>query len=67
MDQPNRGYSEANQSVVTQKPVPLEICVEPPIQKEAVEPEIEIIPYRNLEFFTRTPEPSQDTELVEEP
>ena len=66
MYQSNKGYIEANQSVVTQELPPLEIFVEPAIKKEVVEPEIEIISNLNLELFTVKPEPSQDTDLVEE-
>ena len=40
--------------------------VEAAIQEEIGKPEIEVIPDPNLEFLTVTPEPSQDTDLVEE-
>ena len=67
MYQPNKGNILSNQSAITQEPTPSNFFVESAIQKEAVEPEIEVIPDPNLEFFIVTPEPSQDTELVEEP
>ena len=66
MDQPNIGNIEANRSGATQEPTPLEFFVESAIQKESVKLEIEVIPDPNLEFLTVTPEPSQDTELVED-
>ena len=66
LDHPNKGNIEANQSVVTQELAPSEFFVESAIQEEAGKPEIEVIPDPNLEFLTVTPEPSQDTELVED-
>ena len=66
IDQPNKGNIESNQGVFTQEPAPSEFFVEISIQEEAGKPKIEVIPNLNLKCFTVTPEPSQDTELMEE-
>ena len=50
----------------TQKPAPSELFFEPSIQEEEGKPEIEVILDMNWEVLTVTPEPSQDTELIEE-
>ena len=54
------------QGVVTQEPTSLEIFVKDATQIETCEPEVETIPDFNSGVFTKNPEQSQDTELVEE-
>ena len=52
--------------VVTQEPTPLKSLVEVSTQMEAVEPEVETIPYYNLEDLKETTEQSQDTKFIQE-
>ena len=52
---------QQEEDVVTQEPTSSNTLVEVATQMEAIEPEVDIIPDRNLEDLEATPEQSQDT------
>ena len=54
------------QGVVTQEPTPSKTLVEAATQMEAIETKVDTIPYHDLEDLEKTPEQSQDMDLIQE-
>ena len=65
MEPQQHNDDELEQGVDTQEPTSLNILVEVSTQMGEDEPEIENILEFNEEVYVVTPEPSQDTELIE--